>query len=79
MTKRRWLKSIIATSKDAQPAMPFHRTIRRKPQAVQAATDLRTIARPLQRADPFAKGPSVALRLGSAWWCCTVSHAEPTF
>lgn len=46
MTKRRWLKSIIATSKDAQPAMPFHRTIRRKPQAVQAATDLRTIARP---------------------------------
>lgn len=31
MTKRRWLKSVIAASQEQQPAMPFQRGNRRKP------------------------------------------------
>lgn len=33
MTKRRWLKSAIETSAQAQPALPFQRGSRRKPAA----------------------------------------------
>lgn len=33
MTKRRWLKSVIAASQEATPAMPFQRGNRRKPEA----------------------------------------------
>lgn len=31
MTKRRWLKSVIAASQEQVPALPFQRTNRRKP------------------------------------------------
>ncbi len=37
MTKRRWLKSVIATSQEVQPALPFQRGNRRKPAAVKSA------------------------------------------
>ncbi|WP_158623179.1 hypothetical protein [Pseudorhodobacter sp. E13] len=37
MTKRRWLKSVIATSLEAQPALPFQRGNRRKPAAFKPA------------------------------------------
>ena len=37
MTKRRWLKSIITASQEQQPAMPFQRGNRRKPEAFKTA------------------------------------------
>ncbi|MDN5787616.1 hypothetical protein [Pseudorhodobacter sp.] len=37
MTKRRWLKSVIATAKEPQLALPFQRGNRRKPVAVDTA------------------------------------------
>lgn len=36
--ERRWLKSVIAASETAQPAMPWQRGARRKPAAVKATT-----------------------------------------
>jgi len=33
MTKRRWLKSVIAASQDTQVALPFQRSNRRRPDA----------------------------------------------
>lgn len=44
MTKRRWLKSIIATSQQAQPAMPFQRGNRRKPASLKTASAVQTAA-----------------------------------
>ncbi|WP_158241755.1 hypothetical protein [Tabrizicola sp. TH137] len=35
--ERRWLKSVIAASLDAQPALPWQRGSRRRPEAVKAA------------------------------------------
>jgi hypothetical protein len=46
MTKRRWLKSIIAASQEQQPAMPFQRGNRRKPAAFKPAA----LAQPSVRA-----------------------------
>ena len=31
--KKRWMKSIIETSKQPAPALPFHRSARRAPKA----------------------------------------------
>jgi hypothetical protein len=45
MTKRRWLKSIIATSQDAVPAMPFQRGNRRKPSTLKTAPSQQTSTR----------------------------------
>tara|TARA_R110002111_G_scaffold209804_11_gene273698 strand:+ start:289 stop:501 length:213 start_codon:yes stop_codon:yes gene_type:complete len=36
MTKRRWLKSVIAASQDTQVALPFQRSNRRRPDAFKA-------------------------------------------
>ncbi|MDZ4136463.1 MAG: hypothetical protein U1D06_12850 [Paracoccaceae bacterium] len=36
MTKRRWLKSAIATSQEKQIALPFQRGNRSKPEALKA-------------------------------------------
>ncbi len=47
MTKRRWLKSIIATSQEAQPALPFQRGNRRKPAAFKSTT----VTQPAPRAN----------------------------
>lgn len=35
---RRWLKSVIASSQDLQVALPWHRSSRRKPEAVKAVS-----------------------------------------
>jgi hypothetical protein len=37
MTKRRWLKSVIAASQAPTPAMPFQRANRRKPTMLKSA------------------------------------------
>lgn len=34
--ERRWLKSVIAASENTQPAMPWQRGARRKPEALKA-------------------------------------------
>ncbi|MGL6212172.1 MAG: hypothetical protein ACRC14_20285 [Paracoccaceae bacterium] len=48
MTKTpRWLKSAIATSAEAMPAMPWARSTRRKPESLKA---------------PAAKTPAIAAR-----------------
>ena len=36
-TERRWLKSILASSTDSIPAMPFQRGAKRKPAAFKPA------------------------------------------
>lgn len=35
--ERRWIKSVIAASLEPQPALPWQRTTRRRPEAVKAA------------------------------------------
>ena len=45
MTKRRWLKSVIAASQEQQPAMPFQRGLRRKPEAFKAVVSVQTPVR----------------------------------
>jgi hypothetical protein len=35
--ERRWLKSVLAASLEQQPAMPWQRGNRRRPEAVKAA------------------------------------------
>ncbi|MGO4908566.1 hypothetical protein ACEN2J_09570 [Pseudorhodobacter sp. W20_MBD10_FR17] len=37
MKQRRWLKSIIATSQEQMPALPFQRGNRRKPISLKSA------------------------------------------
>lgn len=37
MTKRRWLKSVIAASQDTQVALPFQRGNRNRPEAFKPA------------------------------------------
>lgn len=34
--ERRWLKSVLAASLEAQPALPWQRGIRRKPESLKA-------------------------------------------
>lgn len=36
-TERRWLKSVLAASLDPQPALPWQRSTRRRPAALQQA------------------------------------------
>lgn len=45
MTKRRWLKSVIAASQEQQPAMPFQRGNRRKPAAFKPTAPVQNSAR----------------------------------
>lgn len=35
--ERRWIKSVIAASLEAQPALPWQRSTRRRPEAMKAA------------------------------------------
>ena len=41
---RRWLKSAIATAADPQPAMPWARSARRRPDAMKSAQAPKTRA-----------------------------------
>lgn len=45
MTKRRWLKSVIAASQEQQPAMPFQRGNRRKPEAFKTVSTAQAVPR----------------------------------